>query len=94
MLRLARWSTRHRLKAVIGWFVFVAVVFVAGGAAGTRLLTSAEQGTGESGRADRVVEQAGFPADADRAGPDQARGRRPPRPGRGARCCRPSCAPG
>ena len=62
VLRLARWSTRHRLKAVIGWFVFVAVVFVAGGAAGTRLLTSAEQGTGESGRADRVVEQAGFPA--------------------------------
>ena len=62
VLRLARWSTRHRLKAVIGWFVFVAVVFVAGGAAGTRLLTSAEQGTGESGTADRVVEQAGFPA--------------------------------
>jgi RND superfamily putative drug exporter len=47
---------------VVGWFVFVAIVFVAGGAAGTRALTSAEQGTGESGRADRVVEQAGFPA--------------------------------
>ena len=62
VLGLARWSTRHRLKAVVGWFVFVALVFVAGGAAGTRLLTSAEQGTGESGRADRVVEQAGFAA--------------------------------
>ena len=59
--RLARWSTRHRLKAVIGWFVFVAVVFAAGGAAGTRVLTSAEQGVGESGRADRVIDAAAFP---------------------------------
>ena len=31
--------------------------------AGTRLLTDGETGAGESGRADRAIEQAGYPAD-------------------------------
>ncbi|WP_426564894.1 MMPL family transporter [Angustibacter sp. McL0619] len=62
VLRLARWSTKHRTKALIGWFLFVAVVFVGGNLAGTRLLEGAQTGTGESGRADRIVEQAGYPA--------------------------------
>ena len=63
VLRLARWSIRHRVKAVIGWFVFVALIFLAGDLAGTRLLTAADSGVGESGRADRVIERAGFDAD-------------------------------
>ena len=62
VLRLARWSARHRLLAVAGWFAFVATVFVGGSVAGTRLMTSAEAGVGESGRADRAIERAGFPA--------------------------------
>ena len=62
VLRLARWSTKHSAKALIGWFLFVAAVFVGGNLAGTRLLEGAETGTGESGRADRIVEQAGYPA--------------------------------
>src|SRR3954451_7896310 len=62
VLRLARWSTKHKAKALIGWFLFVAAVFVGGQLAGTRLLEGAESGTGESGRADRIVEQAGYPA--------------------------------
>src|SRR6478735_10423012 len=62
VLSLARWSTRHKAKALIGWFLFVAAVFVGGQLAGTRLLEGAETGTGESGRADRIVEQAGYPA--------------------------------
>ncbi|GAB3592439.1 MMPL family transporter [Angustibacter peucedani] len=62
VLRLARWSTRHRAKALVGWFLFVAVVFAAGQLTGTRLLTGAEAGTGDSGRADRVVQDAGYPA--------------------------------
>ena len=36
---------------------------VGGGLAGTRTLTDGEIGAGESGRADRVLEQAGYPAD-------------------------------
>jgi RND superfamily putative drug exporter len=62
VLSLARWSTRHKAKALIGWFLFVAVVFVGGQLAGTRLLEGAETGTGESGKADKIVEQAGYPA--------------------------------
>ncbi len=62
VLRLARWSSQHRWLAVALWFAFVAAVFVGGGAVGTRVLTSAESGVGESGRADRAVERAGYPA--------------------------------
>ena len=46
-----------------------------GGAAGTRMLTDADTGAGESGRADRVIEQAGYPADTHRARPDAGSGR-------------------
>jgi putative drug exporter of the RND superfamily len=61
--RLARWSTRHRWTAMLLWLLLVAGAVVGGSAAGTRTLTDGEIGAGESGRADRRVEQAGFPAD-------------------------------
>ena len=61
--RLARWSTRHRWKALIVWVVFVAGAVVGGGAAGTQLIDDAASGTGQSGRADRVIDAAGYPAD-------------------------------
>ena len=61
--RLAHWSIRHRWKAVLLWLLLVALAVVGGGAAGTRLLTDAEVGAGQSGRADRQLEQAGYPAD-------------------------------
>jgi RND superfamily putative drug exporter len=61
--RLARWSTRHRWKALTIWVLFVAVAIVGGGATGTRVISDAETGVGESGRADRAIEKAGYPAD-------------------------------
>ena len=61
--RLARWSTRHRWKALTIWVLFVAVAIVGGGATGTRVISDAETGVGESGRADRAIERAGYPAD-------------------------------
>jgi putative drug exporter of the RND superfamily len=61
--RLARWSTRHRWKALVIWVVFVASAVVGGGAAGTRLLSDSASGTGDSGRADRAIDRAGYPAD-------------------------------
>ena len=61
--RMARWSIRHRWTALLLWLLMVVGAVVGGSAAGTRTLTDGEIGTGESGRADRQVEQAGFPAD-------------------------------
>src|SRR4051812_33085262 len=76
VLRLARWSTRHRTLALVGWFIFVAVVFVGGNVTGTQLLEGAETGSGESGQADRIVERAGYPAGPTERLLVQARGGR------------------
>ncbi|MGN8247117.1 MMPL family transporter [Cellulomonas soli] len=62
--RLARWSATHRWTAVLLWLLLVVVAVGAGGAVGMRTLTGAESGAGESGRADLLLEDAGFPADA------------------------------
>ncbi|WP_129841366.1 MMPL family transporter [Streptomyces sp. RFCAC02] len=59
-VRLGGWSTRHRGTAIIGWLLFVVVAVVAGAASGTQSLTRAEYGTGESGQAVRILEDAGI----------------------------------
>jgi RND superfamily putative drug exporter len=56
--RIAGWSARHRKTAVLGWLVLVAAVFVAGQVVGTRNLP--EYDAGASGRAERVLQHAGF----------------------------------
>jgi RND superfamily putative drug exporter len=56
--RIAGWSARHRKTAVLGWLVLVAAVFVAGQAIGTKNLPSYDAGA--SGRAERVLQRAGF----------------------------------
>ena len=60
--RAGRWSAQHRRKAVLGWLAFVVAAVVIGGSIGTKVLTGAEEGVGESGRADRAYEKA-FPKD-------------------------------
>ena len=61
-LMLARWSARHPWRAIAGWLVFVVACVALGAAVGTRQLTDAETGSGESGRADVAIEQAQFPS--------------------------------
>ncbi len=59
--RAAMWSARHRTLAILGWIVFVVGVTVLSGYFGTLSASSSDQGHGDSGRADRIVEAAGFP---------------------------------
>ncbi|MEV4637714.1 MMPL family transporter [Actinoplanes sp. NPDC049548] len=59
--RAAVWSARHRTLAILGWIAFVVGITILSGQLGTREATAGDQGHGESGRADRIVEQAGFP---------------------------------
>lgn len=59
--RVAVWSARHRTLAIVGWLLFVVGVTVLSGRAGMVQASGGDFGNGESGRADRVVEQAGFP---------------------------------
>jgi RND superfamily putative drug exporter len=61
--RMGRWSAQHRKKAIWGWLAFVVVVFMLGGALGTETQTGAQSGVGESGRAERTVDDA-FPKHA------------------------------
>ncbi|GIF19729.1 RND superfamily putative drug exporter [Actinoplanes tereljensis] len=78
--RAAMWSARHRTLAILGWIAFVIGVTVLSGQIGTHQATNADQGHGDSGRADKIVAAAGFPVQAagemvivqNRAGSDRA----------------------
>src|SRR6476661_6728540 len=56
--RAARWSAAHRKFAIFGWIAFVVASVVIGGAVGTKTLTTAEAGAGDSGRAELALEKA------------------------------------
>jgi RND superfamily putative drug exporter len=62
---MGRWSAKHRKLAIALWLAFVLASFAVGTAVGTRELSDAQGGTGESGRAERMIEDAGF-RDVDR----------------------------
>jgi uncharacterized membrane protein YdfJ with MMPL/SSD domain len=59
--RAGRWSAQNRKKAILGWFAFVILATVLGGMVGQKKLSDEDMGNGESQRADRIVEAAGFP---------------------------------
>jgi RND superfamily putative drug exporter len=59
--RAAIWSARHRTLAILGWIVFVVGVTVLAGQIGTREGNNADMGHGDSGRADQIIDRAGFP---------------------------------
>ena len=58
--RLGGWSARHRKTAILGWLLFVVAAVLIGGMVGQLKLTDGEQGTGDSGRAERILEDAGI----------------------------------
>jgi uncharacterized membrane protein YdfJ with MMPL/SSD domain len=58
--RLGGWSARHRKTAVFGWLLFVVAAVLIGGMVGQQRLAGGEQGTGDSGRAERILDQAGI----------------------------------
>lgn len=57
---LGAWSARHRKTALFGWLFAVVALTVLGGLVGQKSLTEADYGTGESGRAARVLVDAGI----------------------------------
>src|SRR5690242_15440355 len=58
--RMGRWSGLHPWRAIFAWIAFVAVCFAAGNAIGTTKVDENTSGPGESGRAARMLDQAGF----------------------------------
>ena len=63
--RAARWSSRHRLAAVLGWFGFVVVAFAIGQAAGLVLMKGEDFAIGDSHAAEVVLAQE-FPTERAR----------------------------
>src|SRR6185437_6828050 len=61
--RLGSWSARHKKSVLVGWFVFVALAMMVSSVVPANTLTKADQFTGESGRAEKTLEQS-FPAPA------------------------------
>ena len=58
--RAGRWSAAHWKTATLAWLVFVVAAVGVGRAVGTVKLTDAEQGTGETARAQQILSSAGF----------------------------------
>jgi len=58
--RMGLWSARHRKFAIFGWFGALVLVFVLGGIVGTKTLSDADAGVGESGLATQIYASGGF----------------------------------
>ena len=56
---LGGWSARHRITAIVGWLLLVIVAMLIGSAVGQVTMTQAQYGTGESGRAQWLLTNAG-----------------------------------
>ena len=62
--RAGRWSAKHRKKAIWGWLAFVAIAFVIGGALGVKKPANQNDYIGQSGKADRLIDNH-FPKQED-----------------------------
>jgi len=68
------WSARHRKTAVFGWLLFVVLATVLGGMAGSLQTTDQDNGIGQSGRADQMIDRAGINSPATETVLIQAKG--------------------
>ncbi|MGD0274351.1 MAG: MMPL family transporter [Gaiellaceae bacterium] len=57
--RAGRWSAGNWKKALFGWLAFALIAIVAGSAFGTRMVGN-ENGPGEAGRAEKMLDKADF----------------------------------
>ncbi|MGQ4490712.1 MMPL family transporter [Streptomyces sp. SAS_281] len=58
--RIGVWSAHHRKTAVLGWLLFVVLAAGIGGASGMVEMTDAENGAGDSARAEQILSDAGL----------------------------------
>jgi hypothetical protein len=59
--RMARWSGRHRRKAIFGWLAFALVTFVVGmNVVGQKDISDLDQFSGEAGDAEKALDGAGL----------------------------------
>jgi uncharacterized membrane protein YdfJ with MMPL/SSD domain len=58
--RMGRWSARHRKTAVFGWLAFVVAAAAIGASIGTKRLDPDELGTGQSARAQEIIDSGAF----------------------------------
>jgi uncharacterized membrane protein YdfJ with MMPL/SSD domain len=63
--RAGRWSADHWKTAFFGWLGFCVVAVVLGGAAGTKMLKQSDTASGETKKAQQIVDSAGFESHAD-----------------------------
>src|SRR5579871_5902918 len=70
--RVAGWSVRHRIVAVTGWLLLVAIAFALGQHLGTSNTTSYDPG--QAGQAERVLNSPGVQQPASESVLIQARG--------------------
>jgi uncharacterized membrane protein YdfJ with MMPL/SSD domain len=58
--RAARWSAENRKKAIFGWLAFMVIAFALGNGVGQSTIHGADQFSGESGRAEHTLQDAGL----------------------------------
>ena len=58
--RAGRWSAAHWKTATVAWLAFAVLAVVVGMAVGTKELTDAESASGETAKAEQILQNAGF----------------------------------
>jgi len=61
--RMGRWSASHWKTAVFGWLAFVVAALAIGHMVGTKQIDQKDANVGQSHRADRMLQDAGFQSD-------------------------------